>query len=140
MADNGILYKGFDMNIVKAMKSLCLNIDVIIPNLTEACFLTDLFMNAKKNIMKNILWRKIKKFWHKNNFFYRNWIWWKYNWVVVGEKREIKYYKHHKISKMFHGTGDIYSSIFVGVYLSGKNAFDAAKAAADFSWNVLIIL
>ena len=52
--------------------------------------------------------------------------------VVVFEKGEIKYYKHRKISKMFHGTGDIYSSIFVGAYLSGKNAFEAAKAAADF--------
>ena len=52
--------------------------------------------------------------------------------VVVVENGEVKYYKHRRISKNFHGTGDIYSSVFVGAYLMGKSAFDAAKAAADF--------
>ena len=49
MADSGALYPGFDMNFVKAMKSLCLNADVILPNLTEACFLTDYEYKEKYN-------------------------------------------------------------------------------------------
>ena len=40
MRDNGKLYTGFDLNFAQAMKSLCLNADIILPNLTEACLLT----------------------------------------------------------------------------------------------------
>ena len=41
MGDNGSLYQGFDSNYVEAMKAFCQQADVIIPNLTEAAFLTD---------------------------------------------------------------------------------------------------
>ena len=41
MGDNGSLYQGFDRNYVEAMKAFCQQADVIIPNLTEAAFLTD---------------------------------------------------------------------------------------------------
>ena len=40
MADNGKLYTGFDFEFVEAMKGLCAKADYIIPNITEACFLT----------------------------------------------------------------------------------------------------
>ena len=40
MADNGKLYPGFDEIFVEAMKKLCAKADYIIPNMTEACFLT----------------------------------------------------------------------------------------------------
>ena len=39
-ADNGKLYTGFDMNYVAAMHKLIRRADVILPNVTEACFLT----------------------------------------------------------------------------------------------------
>ena len=41
MADNGNLYSIFDMDYVKEMKTLCDMADIILPNITEACFLTD---------------------------------------------------------------------------------------------------
>jgi pyridoxine kinase len=40
MADNGKLYPIFDMDYVEAMKGLCAKADYVLPNLTEACFLT----------------------------------------------------------------------------------------------------
>ena len=42
MADNGNLYPGFDKAFVEAMKGLCGKADYIVPNITEACFLTDM--------------------------------------------------------------------------------------------------
>ena len=39
MADNGKLYSIFDMEYVEAMKGLCAKADVLLPNITEACFL-----------------------------------------------------------------------------------------------------
>ena len=40
MADHGKLYPAFDMEYVEAMKSLCASADYLLPNVTEACFLT----------------------------------------------------------------------------------------------------
>ena len=39
MADNGALYPAFDMEYVEAMKVLCGCADILLPNITEACFL-----------------------------------------------------------------------------------------------------
>ena len=41
MGDHGALYTGFDMNYAHAMARLCGEADVILPNVTEACFMTD---------------------------------------------------------------------------------------------------
>ena len=40
MADNGKLYPAFDLAYAEEMKKLCSVADVIVPNITEACFLT----------------------------------------------------------------------------------------------------
>ena len=42
MADNGRLYPAFDAAYVEEMKKLAFSADIILPNITEACFLTDL--------------------------------------------------------------------------------------------------
>ena len=41
MADNGKLYPAFDDEFVQQMKTLVYTADIILPNITEACFLTD---------------------------------------------------------------------------------------------------
>ena len=43
------------------------------------------------------------------------------------------YYLHEKIGQSFHGTGDVFSSAFVGAYVYGKNIYESAKIAADFT-------
>ena len=42
MADNGKLYPAFDGEYVEAMKELCGSADILLPNITEACFLADM--------------------------------------------------------------------------------------------------
>ena len=133
MGDNGKLYTGFDLNFVQAMKSLCLNADIILPNLTEACLLTGYEYKEKydEEYISNLI-KKLEEFNVKIiiltgiNFDENT------TGIIVVEKGKTKYYKHRKISKICHGTGDVYSSIFIGSYLKGMNAFDAACAAADF--------
>ena len=39
MADDGRLYRGFDQEQVKAMRLLCAQADVVLPNVTEACLM-----------------------------------------------------------------------------------------------------
>ena len=41
MADNGKLYAAFDMDFAKYMATLCAEADIIIPNITEAAFMTN---------------------------------------------------------------------------------------------------
>ena len=41
MADNGKLYPAFDEAYAKLNAGLCQKADIIVPNITEACFMTD---------------------------------------------------------------------------------------------------
>ena len=41
MADNSKLYPAFDSEFPKEMAKLCAKADIVLPNITEACFLTD---------------------------------------------------------------------------------------------------
>ena len=44
-----------------------------------------------------------------------------------------QHYAHKKIAKGSHGTGDIYASSFTGSLMRGKDIYDAAVIAADFT-------
>lgn len=134
MADNGKLYPGFDADFVKAMKGLCGKADYLIPNITEASFLTDMeykteydkayideliekmcALGAKNIILTGVSYEKGKI------------------GVVVFEKGEYSYYEHEFLPNSCHGTGDIYASSFVGALLRGKTAYDSAKIAAKYT-------
>ena len=43
------------------------------------------------------------------------------------------YYRHKKLSRSYHGTGDIYAAAFVGSWLGGKSMEEAARIAADYA-------
>ena len=134
MADNGKLYPGFDTEFVDAMKKLCGEADYIIPNITEAAFLTDteykeefdreyidLLLNKLSALgCKNIILSGVSYTQGKTG-------------VVVYENGTYSYYEHDKLPNSCHGTGDIYASAFVGALVRGKRAFDAAKIAADYT-------
>ncbi len=134
MADNGKLYYGFDEAFVQEMKKLCSVADYILPNITEACFLThheykDQYDEAYVKELLNKLSDICKGTIILTGVSYDE----DTTGVVVFDGKEIKYYKHKKISKGCHGTGDIYSSAFVGALMHGHSAYDAAKIAADYT-------
>ena len=134
MADNGKLYPGFDSEYVNAMVKLSKNADYIIPNITEACFLTgieykevydkeyvDLLIKTLKEIgCKNVILTGVSFAEGKTG-------------VVVYENENYSYYEHDKLPNSCHGTGDIYASAFVGAFVRGKSAYDSAKIAADYT-------
>ena len=133
MADNGKLYYGFDEAFVDAMKGLCAVADYVVPNLTEACFLTGIEYKEEydRAYIDRIL-QALLALGCKNVIFtgvsYRE----GYTGVVVFENGQYSYYEHEKIAGGCHGTGDIYASAFVGALIRGKSAFDAAKIAASY--------
>lgn len=134
MADNGKLYPAFDMEYVAAMKRLCAEADVVVPNITEACFLTDteykteydegyikslceklVLMGAETVVLTGVGYKAGK------------------TGVAVYEKGTLMHYEHNVISKGSHGTGDVYASAFTGALIRGKSLFESAKIAADYT-------
>ena len=134
MADNGRLYPAFDAAYVEAMKTLSFGADIILPNITEACFLTDTeyresydesyiaalldrltAAGAKTIVLTGVGYAPDK------------------TGVVVRKDGETRYYEHRKIAKGCHGTGDVYASAFVGALMNGMEAYDAAALAADYT-------
>ena len=134
MADNGKLYPAFDAEYVEAMKGLAFSADIILPNITEACFLTGTeYREEYDEAWIAALLAKLRAAGAKTVVLtgvgYRE----GHTGVVVldGEKQD--YYEHRKIAQGYHGTGDVYASAFVGALLHGQSAIEAATLAADYT-------
>ncbi len=136
MADNGKLYYGFDEVFVKHMAKLCGTADIILPNITEAAFMTgfDMKLECQDESYVDALLEKLselgsKKVVLKGISFERD----KIGIVVYDCVAKTKdYYFTEKIQKSSHGTGDCYAAAFTGAIMQGKSVFDSAKLAADF--------
>lgn len=134
MADNGKLYYGFDDSYVKKMGELCAKADIVLPNVTEACFLTGaeykesydeayvaqlveklLALGAKGVVLTGVSYEAGS------------------TGVLVCVDGKTEYYRHDRIPQSFHGTGDVYSSAFTGMLMNGYECYEAAKIAADFT-------
>lgn len=134
MADNGNLYPGFDAEFVEAMKGLCKVADYVIPNITEACFLTGVeYKETYDRAYIDELLEKLIALGCKNIIFTGISYAEGKTGVVVLENGEYSYYEHDKLGKGCHGTGDVYASAFVGAFMRGKSAYEAAKIAADYA-------
>ena len=133
MADNGNLYYGFDMEFVERMKLLCGKADYLIPNVSEACFLTgvEYRLEYDESYVHELL-EKLTALGAKNiiltGISYQPGT----TGVVVFEGGNYQYYRHDKIASGCHGTGDIYASAFVGALGNGKTPYESAKIAADY--------
>ncbi len=134
MADNGKLYPLFDMPFVEAMKGLCGVADVVVPNLTEACFLTDTpYVEQYDRAFIDALVAKLHALGAKTVVFTGVSFAEGTTGVLVSENGVAHYYEHPKRQNSCHGTGDIYASAFVGALVRGKGAVEAARIAADYT-------
>lgn len=133
MADNGKLYYGFDDAFVQEMKTLCAKADYLLPNITEACFLTGMqYKEEYDQAYVTELCEKLCALGAKTIVLtgvgYRD----GYTGVAVYSDGKMKYYEHTKIAHGCHGTGDVYASAFVGALLNGHDSLESAKIAADY--------
>lgn len=130
--DNGKLYGGFDMNYVKAMRKLIRRADVILPNLTEACFLADIEYREEygRDYIDNIL-AKLKKYTDATivitGVCFNGQIG---EAICTGEGFECLQFE--KLPQSKHGTGDIFSSVFTASYLSGNSLEKCCTLASNF--------
>lgn len=134
MADNGQLYPGFDLTFVENMKLLCGKADYLMPNITEAAFLTGLeYKEAYDRSYIDALLQGLTALGAKNIILTGVSYTPGKTGVVVMENGNYQYYEHDRMGKSCHGTGDVYASAFVGSLMRGKSAYDAARIAADYT-------
>ena len=148
MADNGKLYTGFSQDFVKQMAKLCGRANVILPNMTEACFLVnqdyDIFthtnesitkvmakllsLGAKQVILKGVEFskEKIGVAYCSQKLFDNNFS------TNENNMEDMNIYFHHRYDENFHGTGDIFASAVTGALVLKKDIKDAVKIACDF--------
>lgn len=137
MADFGKLYAGFDSTFPQCMAKLCRCADVIVPNLTEACLLTNSeYIEAchTKEYIQNIL-QGLAELGAKKI-------------IITGielEKGKIGpvaydtttgetfYYGAKKVDNLYHGTGDVFSSAIFGCLVKGIALERAIALATDFT-------
>jgi len=116
---------------VEAMKGLCNRADILLPNITEAAMLTGLdyleiidmdYVNtlADKIGVSRVVLTGVGLTPDSTGVFIKD-----------GERRS--HYSHRRVGGSCHGTGDIYASAFVGAFMRGKSAYEAAKIAADYA-------
>lgn len=136
MADNGRLYPAFDMDYVKKNTELCAEADIIVPNITEAAFMTG--MEYKEEYDEAYIKEMLKKL---NAFGARISVLTgvsleKGKTGVMGYDREAgEYYvyQNDRIDAAYHGTGDLFSSTCVGELMKGRSWKDAMRIAADYT-------
>ena len=134
MADNGKLYPAFDAVYVEGMKGLCAKADYVVPNITEACFLAGVEYRAEYDrAYIDLLLRKLTEIGCKNIILTGVSYAAGRTGIVVLENGNYAYYEHELLPNSCHGTGDIYASAFVGAFVRGKNAYDAAAIAANYT-------
>ncbi len=138
MADGGKLYYGFDEEYVAAIKELCAEADYILPNITEACFLTGTEYKTEygPDYIEKLM-AGLKEFFGGTIILTGAAVTPGKTGVAVLEKDEILFYEHERISEGCHGTGDVYASAFTGALMRGKSHFEAAKIAADFTFECI---
>lgn len=134
MGDGGKLYSRITSAHVEAMTRLARRADLILPNVTEAAALTGqpyrdskdpawfrqlarelLALGARSAIITGVSLEE-----GKTGFF-----------GADSHGREFSF-QRTRVSKSFHGTGDLFSAVVTGGLMNGLEAENAARLAAEF--------
>lgn len=135
MADHGKLYQIFPADFPQGMKKLCAKADIVIPNLTEACLMLGIDykdgafteeyvaeilnglkeMGARIPVLTGVYFDDAKL------------------GAAVLENGEIKYAFAEKIDAMYHGTGDVFGSAFIGALMNGESLTKSLQIAAEYT-------
>lgn len=137
MADNGKLYPGFTQEFADSMAKLCGRADIIVPNLTEACFMlhreyipSGYSREYITSILKDLTALGVKTAALTGVSFEEGKVGVMSYTAETGEFTE---YYTERIDVSFHGTGDVFSSACIGAILRGASYEEAFAVAADFT-------
>ena len=141
MGDEGKLYNGMTDNNVAIMRKLSSYADILIPNFTEACFLTNHFYNGDtlshgeaENLIQRVRYLGSKSVVITSASVDGE------NCVIGYDHTKNEYFKigFELIDVRFPGTGDIFSAVLVSDVLNGESLYDATKHAMETVRNIII--
>ena len=138
MGDDGRLYPAYSPILAERMRSLVSYADILTPNLTEACILTDteyredmreeeLFALCKRLTKlgpKRIVISGLECDGDLENYVYE-------------EGKEPSLIREHKVGPCRAGTGDVFSSMIAADAVNGKSLVEAVTHASAFIAKVL---
>ena len=135
MGDHGKLYSRFDDGMVRGIRALCGQADVIVPNMTEAAFLTGLPYreNGHDDAYLREMGRALLRLGAKRA-------------VLTGvspsegqlgaacfAENEMTVYTAARVPAAYDGTGDLFASVLLGGLLHDMPLKQAVRLAADFT-------
>lgn len=138
MGDDGILFGCFSNDYVNRMREFINNSEIITPNLTELCLLTDVDYHEissydidKMLIIIEKLSKKLNKVVITTGIPLNDKI------ITVIYDGLLKSVCALKYGNRVIGTGDIFSSIVFSEYLNGKKLYDAVSVAVSYISNLI---
>ncbi|MCR5666971.1 MAG: pyridoxamine kinase [Eubacterium sp.] len=138
MGDYGRPYATYTPDMCQAMKSLVQYADILTPNLTEACILTDTPYKERwkqselKEMSKKLFQmgpQKIVITGIPQRSFVANYCYW--------SKKEPHIIRTHKIGDSRSGTGDVFAAILAADAVNGVEFIDSVKKASRFIKNCI---
>ncbi|MDO5701798.1 MAG: pyridoxamine kinase [Lachnospiraceae bacterium] len=136
MGDNGKLYPAFDMEYARQNASLCSYADVIVPNITEACFMTGIEYRTSydESYILSLL-DALSKLGAGTVVLTGVSLSEGKTGVYGLDTKTGKYfiYQNDLLPVSYHGTGDLFSSASVGAAVRGIPLSRAFEIAADYT-------
>lgn len=140
MADYGEIYSTYTPAMCDEMKKLSFKADIITPNFTELCILTDNdyeqilkkknqknYLDCIENMAKSLLGKHIKTVVvtgveHEKEYIYNG----------IFTQNETVFRKTKAVKGGFSGTGDLFAAVVFGSLLGGKDITYAVSKATEF--------
>ncbi|MCM1228443.1 MAG: pyridoxamine kinase [Clostridium sp.] len=133
MGDKGRLYATYTEEMYKRMKRLIAHADLITPNITEACFLTetqytgeDISDGTARELCRKLADMGSMQVVLTGIVRYDNMI------NITYDGSGFNFDAIHRESQIFSGTGDIFASVVCAMILKGRSLTEAVTAAGEF--------
>lgn len=137
MAEDGELYPGMYPNVIECNRRLASRADLLLPNLTEAEMLTDMYMKRSsltrseyKELTKALLELGPKSIVISGCILEETGE--AFNLVYESGYSDFEMITFDRINETFIGTGDIFSSVLYSEFLTHGNLKEAVRKASDF--------
>jgi pyridoxine kinase len=140
--DDGNYYSNFNKDYTNRLKEIICYSDIITPNFTEACILAD--EDVKNEISKEdvlMISRKLRQLGSKDIVITsipmpdRSKIGTAiYDW----KKDSIEIIASDRLDKSYPGTGDVFTSVLLGMMLRGKSLLESVKRSCEFVEKAII--
>ena len=132
MGDHGELYAGFNEEYVKENTTLCSLADIIVPNVTEAAYMTNMPYKSEYDVdyIRSMLDRVIEMG-AKHAVITGVSLYPGKTGVYGFEGNSYFSYQNKHYDAIFYGTGDLFASTSVGALVQGYSMEEAFQLASD---------